>query len=267
MAFQKRHIKSFFSALLSKLNLNISWSTDPDDLKLLINRLKPIAYEKELIRMGSNHDGGYLIPNDLDDIQAVFSPGVSDNADFEADCAKLGMKVFLADASVESSPIINKNFHFTKKYIGVTTNHNFMTLDDWVNLSLENKESDLLLQIDIEGFEYEAFLGMSDNLMKRFRIIVAEFHDLDQLLNSPFFKISSRAFEKITQTHYCVHIHPNNQNGLLKIADIEIPRVAEFTFIRKDRVKSFTLPKEYPHPLDRDNVTGKTLNLPKCWYG
>jgi hypothetical protein len=125
-----------------------------------------------------------------------------------------------------------------------------------------------LLQIDIEGFEYETFLGMSDSLMHRYRIIVAEFHSLEQLWNRPFFQLASRAFEKILQTHVCVHIHPNNYHPAFDKEGLSIPRVAEFTFVRKDSVHHATPAKCFPHPLDGDNEPNQPhYPLPACWYG
>ena len=46
----------------------------------------PVKTEHELIRIGGSKDGGYLVPNDLSGIQACFSPGVSDLADFKKIC-------------------------------------------------------------------------------------------------------------------------------------------------------------------------------------
>jgi len=51
-------------------------------LAALIARLHPVPCGHELIRVGSAHDGGYLIPDDLGGIAMCFSPGVSTNADF-----------------------------------------------------------------------------------------------------------------------------------------------------------------------------------------
>lgn len=141
-----------------------------------------------------------------------------------------------------------------------------MTIDNWVKESSLNNDSDLLLQIDIEGYEYKVFLSMSDTLIKRFRVIVAEFHSLDQLWNQPFFKLASRAFDKILQTHACIHIHPNNCCGSLRKGDIEIPRVLEFTFLRHNRTGNTSYQKIFPNTLDFDNTKNQTLELPRCWY-
>lgn len=231
-----------------------------------IQRLHPQTPDKPLIRLGPRGDGGYLVPDDLAGIEACFSPGVSLVSGFEKDCANLGIKVFLADASVDQPAEMHDRFFFTKKFVGVTTNEDFMTMDAWVASALPGSQADLLLQIDIEGYEYETFLGASDGLLRRCRIIVAEFHNLDQLWNRPFFHLAERAFEKILQTHACVHIHPNNCCGILDLEDAPIPRVAEFTFLRKDRISNSSPATVFPHPLDFDNTGNPTLPLPTCWY-
>lgn len=232
----------------------------------LLKYLYPLSTDKELIRFGPKGDGGYLIPNDLEGIQACFSPGVSLVSGFEKDCADLGMQVFLADGSVDGPADEHELFHFTKKFIGGIPRDGFMTLDDWVAASVEDTTSDLMMQIDIEGFEYEVFPSISESLMKRFRIIVVEFHRLDGLLGAKCQEISD-AFEKILQTHTCIHAHPNNCSGSLEYEDIAIPRVMEFTFLRKDRIKHFSYQTVFPHPLDCDNLPKSPLVLPQCWYG
>ena len=141
-----------------------------------------------------------------------------------------------------------------------------MTMDDWVGSSVPGSQSDLMLQIDIEGYEYETFLGMSDALARRFRIIAAEFHSLDQLWNRPFFRVASRAFDKILQTHACVHIHPNNCAGALDRDGLLIPSAAEFTFLRRDRILDWSYASVFPHPLDENNCNGRPLRLADCWY-
>lgn len=241
--------------------------TDEGLIRSLIDSLHPIASDKKLVRMGSSNDGGYLLPDDLEGVTACFSPGVADSSSLEARCAELGMNVYMADLSVDQPAEQHERFHFTKKFVGVTSNDEFITLDQWVEDNEGRSGEDLLLQIDIEGFEYEVFLAASDQLMARFRIIVAEFHRLDQLWAKPFFGFASRVFEKILQTHHCVHAHPNNWRGTVKKGDIEIPINMEFTFLRKDRIGNFTYVDKYPHPLDVDNVPSmSTLDLPSCWY-
>lgn len=232
----------------------------------LINSLHPKSTDIELIRLGPQGDGGYLIPNDLAGIEACFSPGVSDSSDFELACAKLGMQVFMADYSVDGPATAHKNFNFTKKFVGATTSEKFMTINDWIKSSSVSETSDLILQIDIEGYEYETFLSMPDELMKRFRIIVVEFHRIHHLWSAPFHRIASSAFTKILQTHSCVHLHPNNCRSSIYMQGIEIPRVMEFTFLRNDRFNNSTYTDSFPHPLDSDNTKNQPVILPECWF-
>ncbi len=260
--------RNFLTKILARVNRFTTPMTDRRKLQSLLKKLSPLSTDKELIRLGPKGDGGYLVPNDLVGIQACFSPGVGFASGFEKDCAELGMKVFLADKSVDGSAVKNELFYFTKKFVGVTSNDDFTTLDNWVASSLLEKHTDLLLQIDIEGYEYEVFLSTSDALMQRFRIIVAEFHSLNMLWSWPFFNLAGRAFEKILETHSCIHIHPNNFESHLQINGLDIPQVMEFTFLRNDRMEKTSYQNNFPNPLDCDNdAMGSPLVLPKCWYG
>jgi hypothetical protein len=47
--------------------------------------MRPVSTKYDLIRLGSPHDGGYLVPDCLVGIQACFSLGVSKVANFELD--------------------------------------------------------------------------------------------------------------------------------------------------------------------------------------
>jgi len=246
----------------------ISPKTNADQINKLLQQLHPVSdLNNELIRIGPNGDGGYLVPNDFSNITACFSPGVSYKSTFEKHCADLGMKIFLADKSVDHPGESHPSFQFTPKFIGSLNNGDFMTLDNWVKLSLpQDDSSDLLLQIDIEGTEYEVFHNISEALLNRFRILVVEFHNLDLLWIAPFFTYASRAFDKILQTHICLHIHPNNSCDIVNREGIEIPPVAEFTFIRRDRIRNYKAATQFPHKFDVDNTNRSSIHLPRCWY-
>lgn len=233
-----------------------------------IEKLRPYNVGIDLIRLGPDYDGGYLVPNDLDGIKACFSPGVDQVSDFEKDCYHRGMQLFLADQSVvkPNLDLDNDKFSFLKKFIGCSSNEDFITMDDWVNESKIENNADLLLQMDIEGAEFYTLINTSDSLMKQFRIIVIEFHNLQRLWNHEFYDMAEVIFNKIFQTHTCVHIHPNNCCGIDTKLGVEIPRVAEFTFLRNDRIKEKSRQMQFPHKLDFDNTPNATINLPEIWY-
>ena len=242
--------------------------TERSEVVAWMRQVSPLRCERPLIRLGPDTDGGYLIPDALDGIEACFSPGVSSVSGFEKSCARRGMQVFMADKSVEKPAEEDELFRFTPSFIGATSDEDFITLDHWVATSLpDSRESDLLLQMDIEGHEYEVLLATSAELMQRFRIIVIEFHALDQFFYLPFYKIASRAFARLLQTHACVHIHPNNCCGAVKEHGLKIPKVMEFTFLRRDCLGNCAPRRDFPHPLDVKNVADRRdIVLPWCWY-
>ncbi|MCA0133530.1 hypothetical protein [Winogradskyella alexanderae] len=264
----KKIIKRSLVSFLEKKGFLMARVTERKKIIELIESLRPINVQNELIRLGPKGDGGYLVPDDLENIEACFSPGVDKISEFELECLKRGMKIFLADKSVEK-PNFNlpeDKFDFIKMFVGCTTNDDFITMDDWVSIKCQSDNSDLLLQMDIEGSEYNSLINMSNHLMNRFRIMVIEFHSLQDLWNPHFFNLNQTVFDKILQTHICVHIHPNNCCGIYSRYGIEIPRVAEFTFLRKDRVTSKTYANRFPHHLDYDNTDNEPISLPKIWY-
>lgn len=236
------------------------------DILDLLSLLKPIKTNHELIRIGGDRDGGYLIPNDLVGIDSCFSPGVSSVADFENDLTKKGIKCFLADFSVDAPPIKNELFDFEKKYIGISNNEFYITLENWIELKASNK-IDFILQMDIEGSEYAVILNTAEFFFSKFRIILIEFHGLDQIFTKKGYEFIRPVFSKLLKNFDIVHIHPNNCCGTARHKDIVIPRVMEFTFLRKDRITHRSPAKIFPHPLDRKNVVSyPDIHLPSCWY-
>jgi hypothetical protein len=243
----------------------IARSTKKRQLQELLDILRPYSSGTDLTRLGGDDDGGYLVPDDLNGISCCFSPGVDVNSTFETACAELGMQVHLADASVERPPVSHPNFRFTRSHVGGFSRPGFLDFTEWV---AENSpdHGDLMLQMDIEGCEYEVLFSMPASLMSRFRIMVIEFHGLERLLERSFYDLVLPMFAKLSMSHVCVHIHPNNYHDVRSNHGIEVPRLAEFTFLRRDRAHSLSPAGVFPHPLDHDCCKKRTLVLPKCWY-
>ncbi len=239
--------------------------TNPTALKNLLKQLYPI--KTNLIRIGPQANGGYLLTDEITNITSCFSPGVGQVCDFELDIANRGIKVFFADGTVKKLPKDHNQFNFIAKNLGSINNKNTMTLESWVNDSVDKSENDLLLQIDIEGAEYETIIACPESVIQRFKIIVGEFHNLDQLWNRPYFEIISAAFQKILKTHICIHNHPNNYRRPTTYNNITIPTITEISFLRRDAISGpFKFANIFPHPLDSDTTNSESLVLPKDWY-
>jgi hypothetical protein len=232
-----------------------------------LSRVRPVTTEHELVRIGEEGDGGYLLPNDFDGMTNCFSPGVSLEVHFEKDLANRGIKSFLADHSVDSLPIANPLFDFEKKFLGMDNDSTYMTLENWIEAKVGDDASDMILEMDIEGAEYDVIFDTPSETLNRFRIIVIEFHNLEALLDKYGYRLINLAFRKIQKDFEIVHIHPNSHSRRVNYKGYVIPSAMEFTFLRKDRISRREFTCTFPHKLDSNNISSDLeFSLPRCWY-
>lgn len=252
----------FNSLLQESLSLG---SSREDAVREMVRRFHPIRTEHPLVRCGGPGDGGYLVPDDLEGLAALFSPGVAETADFEASFAARGIRCFLADHSVAAPPIASPFFSFERKNLGPKPTEKDMTLDEWVSRCAP--DGDLGLQMDIEGAEFAVLLATSPETLRRFRFIVLELHSLDEVWRPGPLAIVNRLADRLLADFEVVHLHPNNFLPPQGRGALQIPPVLEATLLRKDRIRERTPAQTFPHPLDRANVPGlPDYALPPCWY-
>jgi hypothetical protein len=264
---KKNSINSYIKKILLKFNLILIRYNS--DLKKFIyqflTKIKIIDSGYRLIRIGAKNDGGYLIPDILNQIEFAFSPGVGGAAAFEDHLENYKIKSFLADGTVNYSG----NHDFIKKNLNSFNDENNITLETWVDDKLKDKSNDkLLLQMDIEGSEIDVLYNADSNFLDRFKCIIIEFHHFDQIIHSSWLKVYSTIFDKILKTHYVVHVHPNNYCGTLMIDKHEIPFILEITFINKKIVKHIKpINYDLPHQLDEDcNPKSRHIKSPEIFY-
>jgi hypothetical protein len=246
--------------LLGAIGLSVSKTISRAHLVSLIQRVSPVSSPFPLVRVGGPLDGGYLLPDDLNGISACFSPGVALSATFEIGVAERSIPSYMVDYSVDGPPVANKMFHFEKLFLAAHTDGDkYIRLEDWVNANVADA-GDLLLQMDIEGSEWSVLLDTPDQILKRFRIMVIEFHTLEEMMTSTLgVEMFSTVLDKLFRNFKIVHLHANNAAGVHRYKGQMIPRVLELTFLRSDR---FSISTErfatlLPHPLDQPNMPNK----------
>ena len=227
-------------------------------------------FDYSLSRIGSKHDGGYLIEHSsLENTEFLISFGISTNWDFEKDFIRYKNINFLAfDGSIDEKfwkknekaayeklkrlsfiryikfKIIKKTFHqffnennLITKYISKTLENSITFLDV---LNLCKSKNNLFFKIDIEGSEYEI---LNDLIRYQEKIIglAIEFHEC----NKNYEKIIS--FIKKFNLKL-VHIHANNYDDN---TEYKIPNTLEISFSKDPiPIKKFT---GLPHKLDSPN--------------
>lgn len=151
----------------------------------VVGLLKPEACPVDLIRIGGNSDGAYLVPNDLDSITACFSPGVCRSKTFEDELAtNYGIRSHLCDFSSNTDLLETKLVDglqtFQQLWLDLKSTPSSISLEDWTRQHASGSD-DLLLQMDIEGAEIRNILQTPQRCLDRFRIIVIELHNLEIL--------------------------------------------------------------------------------------
>jgi len=122
--------------------------------------------------------------------------------------------------------------------------------------------------MDIEGAEWAVLLNVSDEALRRFRIIVVELHDLERMLDKHALQIIQAVFARLGRDFHVVHNHPNNYGRSVRKGSLVIPRVLEMTLLRRDRAEPIGFASTFPHPLDRTNDPHHPdVTLPPAWYG
>lgn len=214
---------------------------------------------RDLIRVGSKNDGGYIIPARLK-FDFLISFGLGDNWDFEKDSLSRGIvKDFVVyDHSVSFETLLKKFLRSIKRFIQDpknsvyrlsilleyivffrNKNHYKLKVVRKANASNEISAQEILeyyaddfksgiLKIDIEGGEWE-ILNLLGPHMENIDLIILELHDFDANFQN-YLKWKKRLSSK----YELVHAHINNFS---KLGKNSIPEVMEMTFVNKAMVQ------------------------------
>ena len=187
-------------------------------------------------------DGGYECPEALwNQVDALFSPGVSLVSNFEFEFAVNGIPCFLADASIDGPSLTHPNFHFRKAWISSRPidESEFYSLAEWIDLSGYGSSRNLALQMDIEGSEWGVILSSLQSTLEQFTFIITEFHYSQASLTKESLKSVSESWRKLLDTHVPVWIHPNNGDFAVPLGSRNrIPTLLEVCFVRRDMARS-----------------------------
>jgi len=252
--------------------------SDESSADLLHNPLdffRPKPSPARLIRIGGVRDGAYMVPKDFAGVTACFSPGVANRKSFEDELANtMGIRSHMLDFSSDlesfGTPLVEGLQFFDKKWLAPVDGLDSLALDTWVD-QREPKSSDLILQMDIEGAEYAILAAASSSLLRRFRIVIVEFHDFrKRLMDAGTDEEFDSVVTKLNRDFVVVHARANNCVDMepLPPNDTLIPDVVEVTMLRRDRFETLgggrLFPVNLPHPSD---IRRNSLRRPPAHLG
>lgn len=185
------------------------------------------------IRLGSKHDGGYVICKLENNYDCYISCGVSYDANFDRDILNVYKNLnkdnsFAFDGTIDDYP-----WFFTEKINFIKKNISNIEDDNHSNLGkLIKKYNNIFLSMDIEGAEYAWILSLSKEQIKKFKQICIEFHGINDDSWGASLKNKLKCLSRLKETHYLMHVHGNNYGNKTN----GIPDIVELTYINKNSI-------------------------------
>jgi hypothetical protein len=212
-------------------------------------------------RVGHPHDGGYILLKELcNSIKRVYSFGVEQDATFDSDYSlRYDAFIRMFDHTVNGIPFQGERkadkriqASFIKKGIGPERTDTLDTLENFVE-GFNEFDTRKILKMDVEGAEWESLKHTPDPILNSFDMICAEFHDFQLLSsgdalnhqgntlqrkgpNQHDIDVRYDALEKLTDSFYLFHAHPNNGFPVQQIDGFSVAPIVEMSFVRKDLV-------------------------------
>ena len=231
--------------------------------RALFDLLQPVALANcRLQRFGEKNDGGYLMcGNLLSEARAGYSYGISGYDQWGCDISTtLGVKLHQYDCFNTEQPACPRGatiFHAECVAGGTRTTEGrvFDTIEHQLARNGDGANR-VVLKIDVEGAEWDAFLQASDAVLERIDQVAVEFHGSGE-------EQHVRVIERLKRFFHVAHLHFNNFS-CDPYLDPFPTWAYEVLFVNKRLgvVDPSTRPT-LPHPLDAPNNPSAPDCLPK----
>ncbi len=221
------------------------------ELHRLLHIAKAEGYE--LLRIGRDNDGGYVM---LDDLPGgiAYSFGISGDVSWDKDMASRGYDVFMYDHTIDGLPEQNARFHWSKLGIsdGTTHDERLKTLEELISRNGHENERNMILKMDVEGAEWGFFESVKPETLTQFSQMTFEIHGM---INPDYSERVLNALRKINETHQLIHLHANNNGIYITAGGKNFGSLFEVSYVLRDKYK---ISQEYdvklPLNVDMPNV-------------
>jgi glycosyltransferase involved in cell wall biosynthesis len=206
------------------------------------------------VRVGGNHDGGYVVPSLALDSDVVVSIGVGSDVSFDLELAERGARVVQFDHTVTGPPVAHAGFEFHRLGWGAAAAQDLIDFEMILRMSRIAEARRPLLKFDIEGAEYDVLAALDADRLRPFQLVVCELHGLAGIGVAAMRDRVRQSMAKLLCHHVPVHLHVNNYGAMAMVAGVPVPDVVELTLLRRDLddCEAFST-DPIPGELDRPN--------------
>ncbi|WP_121022593.1 FkbM family methyltransferase [Helicobacter vulpis] len=177
--------------------------------------------------------------------------------------ANRGYLVLQYDASIDQSPDLHKNILFHKKFVGMKSDSQTVTMEQIMSDYTFDPNAHNILQMDIEGVEWEIFEKLDFAILEKyFAQVIVEFHWCDPR-SIPRSKRHLAILEKFQHAYQPVHLRYSG-GCVYYVKDRFFSDLFEVSYTRKD-----LLPKDFVLRDVCGDITGldfaddiRLLNIP-----
>ena len=183
---------------------------------------------------GGNFSTSYVMIDEFEEIKIAYSFGIGPidwYISFDKELADRNIDVYMYDHTISKLAYENPKFHFHKIGLARKNNQNVL-LKSLYDILKENghlNEKNMILKVDIEGSEWEAFIDFPEEILKNFRFLLFEFHFTSENLRM-YYKILS----KFNKYHQIFYVHCVNCGEVIQFGDIRICSALEVSYIIKE---------------------------------
>jgi len=211
-----------------------------------------VGFKKK--RFGLNADGGYVMVDKIDDIDAAYSLGIFDEVSWDLEMANRGIPVIQYDDSVDAPPVEHKHFTFYKKRIADSRNSDLgLESIEGIVESHKHYGKKLILKMDIEGSEWDVLDDIKEDTLKLFDQILLECHHFRRIPEYQFRERALRVFKKLNRFHTPIHVHANNCTRVFKLVDFYFVDALELTYVKSENYSFTECDEIFPGPFDSPN--------------
>jgi hypothetical protein len=235
------------------------------DMLVLLRRLLPhqaVGHRK--VRLGTTHDGGYVLLDDFTGIDTAIGCGVGTNADFERDLAARDIAIKLFDHTVEAAPFPHPRFLFHRMAVMAKEPPDAPAVDlAGIARMFSLQPGAAILKIDIEGDEWALLRDAPREALRPYRQIVAELHWFEKAQDPQWRATAVAAVKNLTRDFAVVHVHANNHEPMLTFDGVRVPSVLEVSLASRRHYRLRPSGEQFPTALDTPNNSRQ----PDLWLG